>query len=338
MEKANQFQDESFIEGDNLRQTVERHSEILGPAMVEGFRGFHNGWMEYLNVWAQDPAGPAAKRAYADLEETYRRLSSLSRQHGFTPIASIFQDPATAEAPDNSAMLWRYLDKAKFTDLLTTCSLYLCRVDLFGEPFEGSIPTSAITHDIFPMPIDRRFLNHFFYANCWHMNSHESVAMWKLYLGDNEGVAIQTRAGRLASSLAKPRHGRLDAGCVEYLDYETGSFDWVGPINAYFRKRVEYRHEMEYRIVYHHFPPDYHSEANRRALSGRAVRASVDENNVNIPMPPGIRVPIDLSCVERVVMSPSSSHGFHEWVTAIVSDTGFGPSVVRSALENRPKF
>ena len=162
--------------------------------------------------------------------------------------------------------------------------------------------------------------------------------MWKLYLNDEPGVAIQTTAGRLTSFLAKPRHGRLDAGCVEYLDYSANSFDWMGPINAYFRKRAEYRHEREYRIVYHYFPPDYHCETSRQILADRPLRATMEQLNVDIQMPAGVRIPVDLSFLERVVVSPSAPSDFRDWIREIIADTGFMPEVVSSALEQRPIF
>ncbi len=338
MKKASQFQNQSVEESKNFKQTVDGNVENLGDELSEAFRVFHNAWMTYLGVWSETPASPTAREAYTVIEHAYRELSSVSRRNGFSPIASIFKDPATVEAPEDSAKLWRYLDREKFTDLLTTCSLYFCRADLFDEPFEGSIPSNANTRDIYPMPEDREFLNHFFYASCWHMNPHESVAMWRLYLGNEPGVAVQTIAGRLVPSLDRPRHGRVDAGCVEYVDYGTDLFDWYGPINAYFRKRAEYKHEREYRAVYHYFPPDYHSEASRKVLATGALRVGVEDENIDIAMPAGVRIPVDLSFMERVVVSPSAPSDFREWTRAIISETGFTPEVVPSALEQSPRF
>ncbi|HKV77593.1 MAG TPA: hypothetical protein VJP02_05620 [Candidatus Sulfotelmatobacter sp.] len=338
MSKAIDFQNQSTEEAKNFQQTVESRSAILGEEMTGAFQDVHNGWMALLNVWAQAPAGPAARQVKAELDKMYGALSEASRRTGFSPIASVFQDPATTEAAEDSTVLWRYLDRRKFRDLLTTCSLYFCRVDLFGEPFEGSIPANAVTQEIYPMPVDREFLNHFFFANCWHMNPHESVAMWKLYLRDEPGVAIQTIAGKLVSSLVRPRRGRVDVGCVEYLDYTADSFDYLGPINAYFRKRAEYQHEKEYRIVYHCFPPDYHSESSRQVLTAGPLRAGLKQLNVNIAMPAGVRIGVDLSFLERVVVSPSASNDFQEWIRAIIADTGFAPEIVLSALEQKPRF
>ena len=35
-------------------------------------------------------------------------------------------------------------------------------------------------------------------VNCWHINEHESAAMWDLYLKSNEGIAIQSTYQKLA--------------------------------------------------------------------------------------------------------------------------------------------
>ena len=37
--------------------------------------------------------------------------------------------------------------------------------------------------------------------NCWHMNDHESAAMWKLYLKSNEGIAVQSTYETLRDSI-----------------------------------------------------------------------------------------------------------------------------------------
>jgi len=37
--------------------------------------------------------------------------------------------------------------------------------------------------------------------NCWHMNDHESAAMWKLYLKSDEGIAIQSTYRKLKDAI-----------------------------------------------------------------------------------------------------------------------------------------
>jgi hypothetical protein len=39
------------------------------------------------------------------------------------------------------------------------------------------------------------------YVQCWHANSFESDAMWKLYMNGNEGIAIRSTVGRIKESL-----------------------------------------------------------------------------------------------------------------------------------------
>src|SRR5689334_19227299 len=109
--------------------------------------------------------------------------------------------------PDIS--VWRFMDLSKFVDLLQQHRLFFARVDALGDPFEGTITrrTAETAADV----ILRRYVEpvwkeqagppdkiveamrctmqkareHFrekqAYVSCWHMNEHESAAMWKLY-------------------------------------------------------------------------------------------------------------------------------------------------------------
>src|SRR5204862_530000 len=46
-----------------------------------------------------------------------------------------------------------------------------------------------------------RLNNHALYVSCWHINDDESAAMWTVYLGGREGVALQTTVGALRAEL-----------------------------------------------------------------------------------------------------------------------------------------
>lgn len=80
------------------------------------------------------------------------------------------------------------------------------------------------------------------------------------------------------------------------------------------------------------------AKASRQILAGGPLRATVEENKVDIAMPVAVRIPVDLSFLERVVVSPSAPSEFQDWTRAIIRDTGFTPEVERSALEQRPRF
>jgi hypothetical protein len=115
------------------------------------------------------------------------------------------------------------------------------RAPLLGDPFEGSstkpmvaarryimenrasdpalagfknLPDSFFSTwgDAFKRMVQKNYL-----VSCWHMNEHESAAMWSLYLRSNEGVCIQSTYRRLRSGLPKC----VFIGEVNYIDYQT---------------------------------------------------------------------------------------------------------------------
>jgi len=112
------------------------------------------------------------------------------------------------EQPPNGAVkVWRYMDFTKLVSLIDSRCLFFSRADQLGDPFEGSYPRSNVkarlagTHWLFPdnepvLPalslmmkkLNKEWPMHLA-VNCWHMNEHESAAMWKLYLKStaNEG-------------------------------------------------------------------------------------------------------------------------------------------------------
>jgi hypothetical protein len=101
--------------------------------------------------------------------------------------------------------LWRYMDFTKFVSLIISRSLFLCRSDLFDDPFEGSYPKANvelrpqvykdIQGDQFEKMMAQKvnfskWIREWTYLNCWHANDYESAAMWNLYSKTNEAVAI----------------------------------------------------------------------------------------------------------------------------------------------------
>ena len=177
-----------------------------------------------------------------------------------------------------ASTIWRYLDLKYFKSLLETQSLFFCRADKFIDPFEGSLPKIEaenrknemwkISH--FPgynfgeKQIDKNIRNlqedHINFKrttiiNCWHVNSNESDAMWRLYLKDNEGVAIQSTTERIYKTI-KEIPEVIGLSKVRYLNYEKDV--WYHPVDypnhAYsvyspiLHKRIEFTHENEFRL------------------------------------------------------------------------------------------
>jgi hypothetical protein len=182
---------------------------------------------------------------------------------------------AFPQLPD-ATVLWRYTDLPKLLWVLTKKALYLSRGDLLGDAFEGSVPmryfSEIVTRRIHariearkanPMPAneqeDGRWMadqvgalrahhlahRHSAYLSCWRQGC-ESEAMWRLYCGPHEGIAMVTTFDKLKASLTDPA-ARL--GAVRYLDY---SRDTLPSDNAYepiMHKRIAFEHEQEVRVV-----------------------------------------------------------------------------------------
>ena len=171
----------------------------------------------------------------------------------------VFIDP-----PQLNQKIWRYMDFTKFVGLLNSQELYFTRPDKFEDVFEGSFSQATI-RDIEAnfqgtpeqMAHQKMLLTQGLFkkastllngVNCWHMNDHESAAMWKLYLKSNEGIAIQTTYTRLRQALMPSEH-QCFMGVMHYIDYDN---DLMGSDNLFIplvHKRRSFEHEREVRAV-----------------------------------------------------------------------------------------
>lgn len=190
----------------------------------------------------------------------------------------IYDHPCLIPVNDNLS-IWRYLDFYKFKSLLETSSLFFCRADKFSDPFEGSLPARVAENRInFFKHVDSIHGNEFdetsarlnieglgdrhmktkqaTVINCWHINDTESDAMWRLYLKDNEGVAIQSNISRIKETISCVTES-IGMSKVRYLNYENDiwyhEIDY--PITTYntltplVHKRIEFSQENEFRLL-----------------------------------------------------------------------------------------
>jgi hypothetical protein len=87
------------------------------------------------------------------------------------------------------------------------------------------------------------------FVNCWHLGNHESEAMWRIYCGREDGVAIVLPYSRLRDSTSE---ANTFIGKVDYIPYEAEMLtsDW-GNFSLAIHKRKEFEYEHEARIVGH---------------------------------------------------------------------------------------
>jgi hypothetical protein len=80
---------------------------------------------------------------------------------------------------------------------------------------------------------------------CWHINEHESDAMWKLYSSKGQGIAIESTVQQLREAITCDRHPKYFD--IKYFadDYVVSDEDFKREILSF--KRKSFVHEQEYR-------------------------------------------------------------------------------------------
>jgi hypothetical protein len=138
--------------------------------------------------------------------------------------------------------------------MLLTRSLFFARATLLGDPFEGSSPKANLAawehlraHRVTDPQLEgwrqvtdeqlakmiggmsqfRREGVREYFVNCWHMNEHESAAIWRLYSQSDEAICVQSTFNRLAEVL--PSYANV--GAVRYLNYDTDPIDMSNGFN-----------------------------------------------------------------------------------------------------------
>ncbi len=236
---------------------------------------------------------------------------------------------------DPNIRIWRYLDFTKFVSMLESNALWFCRVDLIGDPYEGSTPKAEA---VFwkricterPEQVDTadhnkrffreaaRFSRLHTYVNCWHMNEFESAAMWQLYSKDNASIAIQSSFARLRDNLP----GHVGMGLIKYIDYEAEIVPHGNIINYCMHKRRSFEHERELRALIWALEVD---KVTKKPMWPTTANTS------------GILVNVELeNLVQTIVLAPNCLPWFEELVRSLIERYGLKLEIKRSAMENEP--
>jgi hypothetical protein len=232
------------------------------------------------------------------------------------------------------------MDFAKFIWLLDSHSLFFTRADKLGDPFEGSWPKMNVLarepfldgildehrESIAKMAKTMQQLTknwpRYTAVNCWHMNEHESAAMWKLYLKSDEGIAVQSTYARLKQSLIDEE--AIFLGIVKYIDYETDSIEPDNLLAPFLHKRKSYEHEREVRAFVVKWP-----------VSDQEKGMDFNKDTIN----DGLAIKIDIATlVERIYVAPTAPDWFADLVKNAVIRFGCTFEVEHSRLSEKPLF
>ena len=246
----------------------------------------------------------------------------------------MFKDHPTFIAPeDTNVKIWRYIDFTKFVSLLDSNCLWFCRADKFQDPLEGSYPKmnvetrgkiTGVPPKYLPyvekilkgMSETKRDWPRYTAINCWHINEHESSAMWSLYLKSNEGIAIQSTYNMLKDSFTKTKED-VYIGKVNYIDYEHQVIEDANLYSPFIYKRKSYEHERELRAIVMKPPP----------LGRKGLDFTVDTIDF------GINIPVIIDAlIESVYIAPSAPDWFGQLVESALKKYGYTFPINQSTI------
>jgi hypothetical protein len=252
-------------------------------------------------------------------------VDSPSISHPDECIRRLFPEPA-----DKNIRIWRFMDFTKFVAILEHGGLFFTRCDMFDDRFEGSITEGTrdafigtlrenekSSEDFERLAASLSDLNKWFrkwtMINCWHMNEHESAAMWKLYSQTTEAIALVSTYDRLRKCLS----ANFWIEQVQYIDYTAEDVPAGNAMYPFVFKRKSFSHECELRAFTNELP----TKGDR-----------LDTNAV--PKSDGQWVKVDLNeLVEAIHVAPGARTWFSGLVTDVAKRYGLKAPVKQSQLD-----
>ena len=242
----------------------------------------------------------------------------------------MYKEDFRLAVPKADAVLWRYMSFTKFVSLLTKNALFFSRADKLGDPFEGSLSPINIASrpEMYKdKPEEQqkligemiKDLCRLTLVNCWHKNQYESDAMWKLYSGIEDGIAIKTDFQSLSESLQGSHPVAI--GKVIYVDYDVTFIDEMNTLIPFVHKRKSFEHESEVRALI--------------VVATSGIVGSI----IGKPAPYEIGTyhEVDTSMlIKEVVVSPLAEEWFVELVQTTARTFGLSVLVRQSSLADRP--
>lgn len=241
------------------------------------------------------------------------------------------------------------MDLPKFVSLLDEESLYFAQVQIFDDPFEGSVPQENLKYrkyrkgsdrDKEPIGQYRNLLNEeltkYTYADCWHLNEVESAAMWDLYTTRDYGIAITTTVEQYLNEVSK-YESMVHVGAVNYINYQNDSLHRYDTLAPSFHKRTSFAHENEFRGVIQDLP--YFLKAAQYHRDAELLKSDIEEFSHD--QESGISVPAAIGdFINKIYVAPETpswQRSVVETITESLSDVR-RDDVRQSSLEGDPVY
>lgn len=217
---------------------------------------------------------------------------------------------------DPNTVVWKYLDLSKFLDMLLSQKLFMSRSDKFEDQYEGTFSEPTYEEIKKLSANNPEFLSYYkshrekVVVSSWHINEYESFAMWQIFTGNSEGLAIQSTIGRLEKALIADKKFEQHIGEVNYIDYKKEYIPFDDMFFPFLFKRKSFQYEREVRII-------------------------SDISSSNLKINDGMKIDVDLEqLIEKIYIHPKSENWYKNLVIELVSKLGFNFTIEKSDLES----
>ena len=256
--------------------------------------------------------------------------------------------------PPDETVLWRYMDFYKFIDIIERNALFFVRADKFEDPYEGVFPKGnlleleqivgsqtqdpIILQNIHKVYTQIKDAGHIL-CNCWHDNTCESEAMWKVYSKNEDSIVIKTNVKSLKNSLLGTENVYI--GKVNYIDYDglQPVFEKIISVyTQYLHKRKSFEHEHEVRAIIDrdalmesHGGKDSFNSMKLDPFTGKWTHKEICKI--------GLHYAVDVSTlIHEIIVSPYSNENFTDLVKLVRDRYGLNFPVKRSTLLDPPEW
>jgi hypothetical protein len=271
------------------------------------------------------------------------KCKDYQRRQLYKLAMRVGHNPGVVEPPADT-VVWQYMDFTNLVSILERKELFFSRADNFDDPYEGRIsdfnrrkrmevyseanpnlPKEQLERDLAQIDSVLEEKRHKVIINSWHMNEHESAAMWELYAQRNSGIAIQTTLGRLSDSLDKANSDWISIGIVKYIDFDN---EWMYEGDhihfPFLHKRKSFEHEKELR-AYTELPTEGLTEMVKNGVRSY-VRDTTDPKQKTES---GKYVTVDVDkLISNIYVSPRAESWIGDLVKAVVKRYGLKPDQV----------
>jgi hypothetical protein len=229
--------------------------------------------------------------------------------------------------PEKETIVWRYLDFTKLVDLITSSRLFFCRSDNFEDPFEGifRLKDYEQTKNMFDT---QHITKKFYFLNCWHINDHQSDAMWKIFLNTKNGIAIKSTVGNIIKSVENTED-EVNISKIYYRDFDKVTHlelmresqnsrfgGRAGGASQYNYKRINFEHEKELRLFHIDMPIPH-------VIKNGIPREPLTHKYIDV----------DLSeLIQEIVIAPFADKWFQEMVERLLKKLNLNFKITQSDL------